>query len=252
MRFSATSGISVLMTNDLIRASAELDVDKQGIINSLIDSLGIEGLECGSSGIPQIADKDRGLTAEGVVRVLGAVARRAGGATWAELASDGNPWAQINPIAQKSEVLARLLKAGEDAFHADLARRLESRLVERATSPKRRYVVGRVGKDRDGVLRHPDTGELLEVEPDNGKILEFALAKVHPKFRDENKATVDQQNVYNITVIPPPPPAERVVVVDVSGGDGGRNRAEIGGGLGECCFYRGFGVSREGCKPSGA
>ena len=232
MRFSATSGIPVLMTNDLISVSADvdLDVNKRGLVNSLIDSLGIEGLECGSSGIPLIADQSRGLTAEGIVRVLYVVARRAGGATWRELEAEGHPFREINPVSNKSEVLARLFKAGEEAFYADLAKRLESRLVERATNPKRRYVVGRVGKDRDGVLRHPETGELLEVEPDNGKILEFALAKVHPKFRDENKSAVGQQNVYNITVIPPPPPAERVVVVDVSGGDGGRNMAETGGG----------------------
>ena len=220
------------MTNDLTRASAELDVDTQGVINSLIDSLGIVGVKCNTRGIPRLADKARGLTAGGVARVLLAVARRAGGATWAQLAADGDPWAQINPMAQRSDVLARLLKAGEDAFHADLARRLESRLVERATNPKRRYVVGRVGKDMDGVLRHPDTDELLEVEPDNGKILEFALAKVHPKFRDDGKTAACQQNVYNITVIPPPPQAERVVVVDVPGGGGGRNRAETGGGIG--------------------
>jgi len=210
-----------------VRAETALDVDKQGLVNSLIDTLGLEGVRCAGNGIPKLADKTRGLTREMVARVLAVAARRAGGATWQELADGGDPWCRVNPIAQKSAALARIFKAGEDAFISALAKRLEGRLAERALNPKKRYVTGRVAKDTDGVLRHPDTGELLEVEPDNGKILEFALAKIHPRFKDDKGVSVARQNVYNITVIPPPRSAERVVFADVPGANRGGNPAEI-------------------------
>ena len=53
----------------LVRKTPLVDVDRQGVVNSLIDSLGLEGVRCGGNGIPSLADRSRGLTGGMVARV---------------------------------------------------------------------------------------------------------------------------------------------------------------------------------------
>ena len=206
----------------LVRKAPPLDVDKQGVVNSLIDSLGLEGVRCGGNGIPGLADRSRGLTGEMVARVLSVVARRAGGATWKELEADGHPFRVIHPMGNKSKVLSRLFKAGEEAFLVALRANVESVFTERVTRPKKRFVIGRVAKDTDGVLRHPETGELLELDGQGDKILEFAMAKLHPAFKDQQSVNVGSQVTYNIEVVAPPQMPERPAdIVDVTPESGG-------------------------------
>jgi hypothetical protein len=164
---------------------------------------GIEGL-----GVTRLQNDE-------VVRVLAVIVARCQGVTWKILESEGNSFGKINPLAQKEpKTLKKLFKTSEDVFKRVLAAKLEAKLVERTTSPKKKYVIGRVGKDEDGILRHPDTGELLEVEADNGKLLEFALEKVHPDYKrtvaDTDKGAGSRPIVYNIAFIGTNPAAASV------------------------------------------
>lgn len=170
-------------------------------MQALIDSAGVaESLSVTSEGLqgPGVSRLDE----ESRTRVTRAILERAQGENWLELAARGRPYVLINALACKDKSLRKLFNEGEVAFRNALSMKLEARLARRATKPLKKYVIGRVAKDQDGVLTHPDTGELLEAEPDNGKLLEFAIEKLHPSYKKTQEAGSSgpaKQITYNIS-----------------------------------------------------
>jgi hypothetical protein len=218
----------------------QFDAAEQEIVNGLLDRLGFEDVRCCETGIPAIAERSaeksasrapensRVLSMDAVARVVRVVVLRASGRTWREITlMTGDIWTVVKGIASRDKVLFRLLNAGEEAYVEEYSKQLEAKVAERTLRPKPRYVIGRVAKDTDGVLRHPETGELLEVEPDSGKLLEFALPKVHKQYKEERAASVGQHNIiYNLTVVPPLVITERPpdLAVDAEDAEGGARR----------------------------
>ena len=164
-------------------------------------------------------------------RVAKCVIKRAKGATWLDLSEQGDQFAVIRALCYGSKPMYKLILQGDEAYREHLAQELEAKLARRAARPKRKYVIGRIGKDQDGILKHPDTGELLEVEPDNGKLLEFALEKVHPAYKqtanEQDKGAGGRPIVYNIAFIGGPasavaiPRAQDAIEASFSDADGG-------------------------------
>lgn len=119
----------------------------------------------------------------GLVRVREALRQRAAGATWGELELIGLPYYEVTAILKQTEAGRIELEAAERSFRESLAKRLETKVVQRAINPKKKYVIGRKGGE-SVVMTDPKTGELLENEPDNGNLLLAGLKALHPDFKE--------------------------------------------------------------------
>jgi len=200
-------------------------IDSAGVAESLsVTSDGLQGL-----GVSRLDEGSRAC-------VTRAILERAQGENWIELAARGRPYILVNAFVNKDKALRKLFLEGEEAFRNTLSMKLEARLARRATKPLKKYVIGRVANGQDGVLTHPDTGELLEVEPDNGKLLEFAIEKLHPSYKKATEgagsAGPTKQITYNISfgnvlIAPPPqPPPMTAIEADFKDGLGGNSASK--------------------------
>ena len=177
------------------------DSDQIAVLQNLIEEAGqAEMLQAGPEGLEGTGVSR--LEGPMVSRVTSSIIRRANGSTWADEATLGDPFAVIHGLACRSKSVLAVWRSGEAAFRLTLGADLEAKIAKRSSAPKKKYVIGRVGKDQDGVLMHPDTHELLEVEPDNGNLLKHALSCVHPDYKpaDAGEKSVDKSKhvTYNI------------------------------------------------------
>lgn len=149
-----------------------------------------------------VVEAERGvLTPKTVLRMREALALRTNGATWGEIALTGTSYAEVSAITCRTDGGKAELDAAERAFKAAMAKRLESKLAERALNPKKKYVIGKKGGD-SVILKHPETQEYLEVEPDNGNLLIGGLRALHPDFKEASSggAASGAGIVYNIQI----------------------------------------------------
>jgi hypothetical protein len=221
-------------TTAVTAAKPALTPDEVDLLQSLIQQAGqAEQLQATADGIAGVGVSR--LDGPSRIRVTATVLDRARGKNWLDLAERGDNYAIIHALAMRDKAVLKLFEQAEVSFRTVLGAALEAKAARRAAKPLKKYVTGRVGKDRDGVLRHPDTNELLEVEPDNGKMLELMLQKTHPAYKqqapDADKGGSGRPIVYNIAFIGGPaasaaiPKAQEAIEATFSEVSGG-NRAE--------------------------
>ena len=131
-------------------------------------------------------------------------------AHWGGLAL-GKPWAECSKRSGVSFIASgvlstfdkagygALLKAAEAAQDQILVAKMKQALHKRAVEGVGNYKIGRIGKDRDGIVKDEAGNPIIERKYSD-KLLEFGLSKLAPKqFGDSPGAVnVGQQVIYNI------------------------------------------------------